>query len=52
MMIQAMLAVYPDIFKAGSVIAGVPAGCWADGYDSSNQWCSNCANGITIKTSQ
>ncbi|MBN1700039.1 MAG: PHB depolymerase family esterase [Spirochaetales bacterium] len=52
MMTQAMLAVYPDIFRAGAARAGVPAGCWADGYDSSNQWCSNCANGSTNKTAQ
>jgi poly(hydroxyalkanoate) depolymerase family esterase len=52
MMTQAMLAVYPDIFKAGCARAGVPAGCWADGYSSSNQWCGNCAGGNTIKTAQ
>ncbi|MGD9211468.1 MAG: PHB depolymerase family esterase, partial [Desulfobacteraceae bacterium] len=52
MMTQAMLAVYPDIFKAGSARAGVPAGCWADGYDPNNQWCGNCAGGRTIKTAQ
>ena len=47
MMTQALLAVYPDIFKAGSARAGVPAGCWEDGYNSSNQWSSNCASGST-----
>jgi poly(hydroxyalkanoate) depolymerase family esterase len=52
MMTQALMAVYPDIFSAGSARAGVPAGCWANGYDSSNQWCSNCATGNTIKTAQ
>jgi len=52
MMTQAMLAVYPDIFKAGSARAGVAAGCWADGYNSDNQWCGNCAGGNTIKTAQ
>jgi poly(hydroxyalkanoate) depolymerase family esterase len=52
MLTQAMLAVYPDVFRAGSARAGVPAGCWADGYSSSNQWSSNCANGNTIKTAQ
>jgi acetylxylan esterase len=52
MMTQAMLAVYPDIFKAGSARAGVPAGCWADGYDPNNQWCGNCAGGRTIKTAE
>ena len=27
MMTQLLLAVYPDVFKAGSALAGVPAGC-------------------------
>jgi poly(hydroxyalkanoate) depolymerase family esterase len=50
MMTQALMAVYPDVFRAGSARAGVPAGCWADGYDSSQQWSNNCANGTTSKT--
>jgi acetylxylan esterase len=52
MMTQAMLAVYPDLFKAGSARAGVPAGCWADGYDPSQQWSGRCAGGQTNKTAQ
>ncbi len=52
MMTQAMLAVYPDIFKAGSARAGVPAGCWADEYNPSNQWSGNCAGGRTNKSAQ
>jgi poly(hydroxyalkanoate) depolymerase family esterase len=52
MMTQALMAVYPDLFKAGSARAGVPAGCWADGYDSSMQWSNNCAAGNTKKTPQ
>jgi acetylxylan esterase len=52
MMTQALMAVYPDVFRAGSARAGVPAGCWADGYTSSNQWSNNCAAGNTIKTAQ
>jgi acetylxylan esterase len=52
MMTQALMAVYPDIFKAGHARAGVPAGCWADGYTSGNQWSGNCAAGNTIKTAQ
>ena len=50
MMTQAMLAVYPDVFRAGSARAGVPAGCWADGYDRGKQWSDNCAGGSTNKT--
>src|SRR3954454_18761531 len=52
MMTQAMLAVYPDLFKAGSARAGVAAGCWADGYDMGQQWSNNCAGGRTSKTAQ
>jgi acetylxylan esterase len=47
MMTQALLAVYPELFKAGAEFAGVPAGCWADGYAPSNQWSDNCAGGKT-----
>jgi len=30
-MTQALLAAYPDVFAAGSVLAGVPAGAWTGG---------------------
>jgi poly(hydroxyalkanoate) depolymerase family esterase len=52
MMTQALMAIYPDIFRAGAARAGVPAGCWADGYDPSQQWSNNCAGGNTNKTPQ
>jgi acetylxylan esterase len=52
MMTEALLAVYPDVFKGGSAFAGVPAGCWADGYSASNQWSGNCAGGRTSYTAQ
>ncbi|HMF42001.1 MAG TPA: PHB depolymerase family esterase [Polyangia bacterium] len=52
MLVQAMLAVYPDIIRAGAARAGVPAGCWADGYSDSNQWSNNCAAGNTTHTAQ
>ena len=29
MMTEALLAVYPDVFKGGAEFAGVPAGCWS-----------------------
>ena len=45
MMTQALLAVYPDVFKAGSARAGVPAGCWAEGYNDRNQWGGICSGG-------
>jgi poly(hydroxyalkanoate) depolymerase family esterase len=52
MMTQALMAVYPDLFRAGAARAGVPAGCWADGYDPGQQWSNNCAGGNTNKTAQ
>ena len=52
MMTQALMALYPDVFKAGSARAGVPAGCWAEGYVASNQWGENCSNGGTTKTAE
>jgi acetylxylan esterase len=52
MLVQAMAAVYPELIRAGSARAGVPAGCWADGYTDSNQWSNNCAGGVTNKTAQ
>lgn len=52
MMTQAMLAVYPDLFRAGSARAGVPAGCWAKSYDSTMQWSDPCAKGQVSMTAQ
>lgn len=39
-MTNALLAAYPDVFAAGSVLAGVPAGAWTSG-NSCNGVCSN-----------
>lgn len=47
---QALLAVYPEVFKAGHARAGVAAGCWAEGYDDGMQWSGACANGSVNKT--
>lgn len=51
---QGMLAVYPDIFRAGSARAGVPAGCWAVQYDQGGtpQWSGPCATGQVTHTAQ
>jgi len=49
---QALLAVYPEIFKAGHARAGVAAGCWAEGYDDGQQWSNSCAGGSVDKTPQ
>jgi poly(hydroxyalkanoate) depolymerase family esterase len=52
MMTEALLAVYPDVFKAGAEFSGVPAGCWADQYSASNQWSGPCAGGMDTMTAQ
>src|SRR5688572_29176950 len=52
MMTQALMAVYPDVFRAGSARAGVAAGCWFEGYDPGQQWSNSCAGGNTTKSAQ
>jgi poly(hydroxyalkanoate) depolymerase family esterase len=52
MMTQALLAVYPDIFKAGASFAGVPAGCWSAGWSAASNWGGTCATGNDIMTAQ
>jgi len=52
MMTEALLAVYPDVFKAGAEFSGVPAGCWASSYAASNQWSGPCAGGTVSNTAQ
>lgn len=52
MMTEALLAVYPDIFKAGSSFAGVPAGCWSAGWSAASNWGGTCASGNYTQTAQ
>ena len=52
MLTQAMLAVYPDLFKAGSARAGVAAGCWAVQFKPADQWSDPCAGGQVTHTAQ
>ncbi|HEY4105923.1 MAG TPA: PHB depolymerase family esterase [Polyangiaceae bacterium] len=52
MLTEAMLAVYPDVFKAGAEFSGVPAGCWSDGWSASSNWGGVCANGKDIQSAQ
>ncbi len=49
MMTQALLALYPDVFKAGSALAGVPAGCWA-ASNPGGGWSGPCAGGTVSHT--
>lgn len=46
MMTNVLAATYPDLFKAASVYAGVPAGCFYTG--TVDGWNSTCANGQSI----
>ncbi len=50
MLTQALLAVYPDVFKAGASFAGVPAGCWSAGWTPASNWGGTCATGNDIMT--
>ena len=52
MMTQALLAVYPDVFKGGASFAGVAAGCWSAGWSAASNWGGTCAGGNDIKTAQ
>ncbi len=50
MMTEALLAVYPDVFKAGAEFSGVPAGCWAASNSTNGQWSGPCAGGMVTHT--
>jgi acetylxylan esterase len=52
MMTEALMAVYPDVFKGGAEFSGVPAGCWATSYSASSEWSGPCAGGQVSKTAQ
>jgi acetylxylan esterase len=52
MMTQALLGVYPDVFKGGSSFAGVAAGCWSAGWSAASNWGGTCAGGNDIMTAQ
>jgi poly(hydroxyalkanoate) depolymerase family esterase len=52
MLTEAMLAVYPDVFKAGAEFSGVPAGCWSVGWSAASNWGGTCASGQASKTPQ
>ncbi len=50
MMTNVLAATYPNLFKAASTYAGVPAGCFYTG--TVQGWNSTCANGQSITTQQ
>ncbi len=45
-----MLALYPDVFRAGAAFAGVPYGCFAT--TGGSEWNSQCSSGQIIKSAQ
>ncbi|MFY1650390.1 PHB depolymerase family esterase [Solwaraspora sp. WMMB762] len=51
MMTNHMLAVYPDVFKAGSAFMGVPYNCFANAADYP-PWSSQCTGGNMNRTPQ
>jgi poly(hydroxyalkanoate) depolymerase family esterase len=50
MMTNVLLGVYPEVFKAGSVYAGVPYTCFAT--TDGSPWNSDCATGMIDRTPQ
>jgi acetylxylan esterase len=50
MLTEALMAVYPDVFKAGAEFSGVPAGCWSDGWTPESNWGGTCALGNDTMT--
>lgn len=50
MMTNVLAATYPDLFKAASAYAGVPAGCFYTGTVAG--WNSSCANGQSIASQE
>jgi poly(hydroxyalkanoate) depolymerase family esterase len=57
---EALLGVYPDVFMAGVSYMGVPAGCWASGYNDvvgkpangTGQWSGACAGGNVMQSGE
>ena len=50
MMTNVMLALYPDVFNAGAVFAGVPFTCFATSGGS--EWNSDCSSGNINRSAQ
>lgn len=51
MMTELLLALYPDIFKAGSAMAGMPAGCRGTN-ETGTGYSGACAGGTVMHTAQ
>lgn len=48
MMVNVLASAYPDLFAAGSVVSGVPYGC----FKGPGTWNDACAEGELVKTGQ
>jgi acetylxylan esterase len=48
MMTNVLLGDYPDVFRAGSAMSGVPFGCFAT--TDGSMWNSTCAHGNLVRT--
>ncbi len=51
-MTNVLAAAYPDIFKAGIVDSGVPAGCFSLPGQPEDSWNSQCSQGQLVLTGQ
>jgi acetylxylan esterase len=38
MLTEALMGVYPEVFKAGAEMSGVPDGCWSDDWSAASNW--------------
>jgi acetylxylan esterase len=52
MLTEALMGVYPDVFKAGAEMSGVPDGCWSDGWSAQSNWGGTCASGNDMMSAQ
>ncbi|KAJ2902902.1 putative acetylxylan esterase A [Zalerion maritima] len=52
MMTNVMAAVYPELFAAGVIYSGVPAGCFMSVDDIPDYWNSTCAEGNSVASQE
>ncbi|KAF2757337.1 alpha/beta-hydrolase [Pseudovirgaria hyperparasitica] len=50
MMTNVLSATYPDVFKAATLYAGVPAGCFVSDTNQQAAWNTSCAEGQVVHT--
>ncbi|KAI1077998.1 carbohydrate esterase family 1 protein [Whalleya microplaca] len=52
MMTNVLAATYPELFAAGIVYSGVPAGCFVSSSGGTDAWNSSCATGQSTATAE